>query len=56
MSPGRRHPNKDLRAVIEEAQRKGWRVDDAGQYWKLFCPRECKCFKPSSARHPVRTT
>ena len=34
------HPNKEIEAVVDEAERLGWRViKSAGHAWgKLFCP------------------
>lgn len=34
----RRHPDKGLRRVIEEAEKKGWRVKPGKKYWKIYCP------------------
>ena len=34
------HPDKDIEAVVDEAERNGWRfVESGGNSWgKLFCP------------------
>lgn len=50
-----RHTDKDLEAVLREAEDKGWRVEK-GKYWKLLCPNSCKCMKtvkltPSGANY-----
>ena len=43
--PRAKHPKKELEAVLKEAERKGWRVTRGKLYYKMWCPRECKCFK-----------
>lgn len=40
-----RHKVKELEYVLKEAEDKGWRVERASRYWKMYCPNECKCFK-----------
>ncbi|ELR97524.1 hypothetical protein [Gloeocapsa sp. PCC 73106] len=44
----KRHPNKDIRAALEYAVRRGWRLEKAGSHaWgKMYCPyndSECRC-------------
>jgi hypothetical protein len=34
----RRHPNKDLEAVLEHFHQAGWRVIDQSRYYKVRCP------------------
>jgi hypothetical protein len=33
-----RHRNKDLEAVLREAERKGWRIVKRGKYYNMYCP------------------
>lgn len=40
-----RHPNKDLEAVLREAEDKKWRVSKGQKYHKMLCSRPCKCWK-----------
>jgi hypothetical protein len=40
-----KHPDKEIRALLREAEEKGWKITKARRYWKLWCPNECKCFK-----------
>jgi hypothetical protein len=52
----RKHPDKDIRALLKEAGDKNWRIVEARRYWKIMCPRECKCWKtvkctPSSSTY-----
>ncbi len=54
--PSQKHPDKDIRDLLEEAKRKGWRVHKGSKYWKMLCPNECKCWKtvkhtPSGANY-----
>lgn len=51
-----RHPDKDLEAVLREAERKNWRVTKAKKYYKMYCPCPRKCKKwvhltPSDANY-----
>ena len=32
-----RHPNKDLEALLREAEAKGWRATKPRKYFKVFC-------------------
>ena len=34
----RRHPRKDVEAVLEEFDRMGWRIVETRSYYKLLCP------------------
>jgi len=39
MSPRPKHSVKELEAVLQEAERKGWRIDGGGKdYFKMKCP------------------
>lgn len=59
MATGRpRHPDKDLEAVLHEAERQGWRVEKGKKYYKMYCPCERKHLKtvhlsPSSPTYLV---
>ncbi len=34
-----KHPNKDIRKFIKEAEEQSWRVDPPkGRYWSMWCP------------------
>jgi hypothetical protein len=33
-----RHQRKELEALLREAEAKGWRVDRAKGYFKMYCP------------------
>lgn len=51
-----RHQDKDLEAVLSEAESQGWQVDRGKRYWKMLCPNNCKCWKtvkltPSDPRY-----
>ncbi|SEN89313.1 hypothetical protein SAMN05660976_08549 [Nonomuraea pusilla] len=36
-----RHPNKEIREVLKEAEEQGWRVEPPkGRYWSIWCPCE----------------
>ena len=44
----KKHPNKDIRAALEYAEQKGWRIQPGGSHaWgKIYCPYnyfECRC-------------
>ncbi len=48
--PKRKHPNKEIRAAIEYAESKGWRVEESkGHPWgRILCPnndngKDCRC-------------
>lgn len=45
--PGRpKHPDKDLEALLKEAENKGWRVTKGGNgHYKMYCPCYLKCMK-----------
>lgn len=47
MSP---NVGKELRAIREEAERKGWRVwkTPRGKHWNMYCPCPRKCKKRMS--------
>jgi hypothetical protein len=36
----KKHPNKEIRAALEYAKQKGWRVEQSGSHaWgKIYCP------------------
>lgn len=40
-----RHGDKDLEAVLREAERKGWLVTKGKRYFMMWCPNPCKCKK-----------
>jgi len=40
-----KHPDKDLEAVLQEAEGKDWRVEKGKKYFKMLCPKQCKCWK-----------
>lgn len=33
-----KHTDKELEAVLAEAEKKGWRVEKGKKYWKMWCP------------------
>jgi len=37
-----KHPDKDLEAVIREAEKKGWRTEKGSAYFKMYCPCDKK--------------
>ncbi|MEO1669715.1 MAG: hypothetical protein AAFR77_02845 [Cyanobacteria bacterium J06631_2] len=44
----KKHPNKVIRAALEYAKQKGWRIKQGGSHaWgKIYCPyndSECRC-------------
>ncbi len=44
----KKHPNKEIRAALEYAEQKGWRIVEGGSHaWgKIYCPykdSECRC-------------
>ena len=44
----KKHPNKEIRAALEYAKQKGWRIKQGGSHaWgKIYCPyndSECRC-------------
>jgi hypothetical protein len=57
MSPRPRHPDKDLEAVLSNAERQGWRVTKRpNSYFKIYCPCADKHLKtvhlsPSSSNY-----
>jgi hypothetical protein len=51
-----KHTDKDLEALLKEAERKKWQVTKGKKYFKLWCPNDCKCRKtvhltPSGANY-----
>jgi hypothetical protein len=36
-----KHQVKELEAVLQEAEVKGWRVEKGKRYFKMFCPLKC---------------
>ncbi|WP_071591350.1 hypothetical protein [Xenococcus sp. PCC 7305] len=45
---GKKHPNKEIRAALEDAEQKGWRILQGGSHaWgKIYCPynnSDCRC-------------
>jgi hypothetical protein len=38
-----RHPDKDLEAILKEAEDKKWRIEKRRKYYMMFCP--CKRHK-----------
>jgi hypothetical protein len=45
-----RHPGKELEAVLQEAERKGWRITKGSKYYMMWCP----C--PGKHKKTVRVT
>lgn len=41
-----RHPDKDLEALLKEAESKGWQVTKSKRYYKI----RCKCGSPTHKR------
>lgn len=38
-----KHPDKEIRKVLDEATEQGWRVKPPnGRYWSIWCPCEDK--------------
>ncbi len=40
-----RHQDKDLEAVLSEAEGKKWRIRKGRKYCKMLCPNKCRCLK-----------
>jgi hypothetical protein len=34
----KRHPKKELQALLYELHERGWRVEDPPKYYKVYCP------------------
>ncbi len=51
-----RHPNKELEAVLRDAESRRWRGERRKKYYKMYCPCADKHFKtvkltPSGANY-----
>ena len=53
-----RHQRPELEAVLDQAEKKGWRVEKGKKYYKMYCPCDRKCMKtvkltPSDPRYHI---